>query len=46
MKTSAILFSLSMAIALFSCNQNKEAQTQTTVAEPVAATGGQGKCAG
>ena len=30
-----------MTIALFSCNQNKEAQTQTTVAEPVAATGGQ-----
>ena len=30
-----------MTIALFSCNQNKEAQTQTTVVEPVAATGGQ-----
>jgi len=30
-----------MGVALISCNQNKEAQTQTTVAEPVAATGGQ-----
>ena len=41
MKTSAILFSIAIGVALISCNQNKEPQTQTTVAEPVAATGGQ-----
>jgi uncharacterized surface protein with fasciclin (FAS1) repeats len=43
MKTLITLFSIATIIALISCNQNKEAQTQTSssVAETAAATGGQ-----
>jgi len=43
MKILITLFSIATTIMLISCNQNKEAQTQTSssVAEPAAATGGQ-----